>query len=267
MKSVSNRNIQDLSSTASVFRAPRGAQARMSPLALAEPRLQQLIIFLLLTIAFGFTASAKESTIQLTFLLTLDQKVYDYTDYGEPPQIAIWLEHSKTHKIKTLFVTHRTASGDWHGKVECPVSLPYWVSRYQKETHSTAAPSHKQPLPDALSGATPQKVLTVKTTLSKGDKWHYFIEVNASGDYNRNFPSMSDQGIPDSQGNGQPSLIYSGEILTIPNQKDTPKLIGRTLQMDKTNKIITDLSGINSAKKLLFKTEVFTIASGSQGLF
>jgi hypothetical protein len=190
---------------------------------------------------------------QLTIQLTLDQKVYDYTDYGEPPQIAIWLEQPETGKIKTLFVTRRTASDDWMGKMNCPVSLPYWVSRYRKVTGKSQGPDYKNPLPDALSGATPTKDLTVKTSLKKGSKWYYYIEVNASGDYNRFFPSMSDQGIPDSQGNGQPSLIYKGKITAISGQKDIPKLVGRTLQLDNTDKINGDLKGIDSAKKL-FKT-------------
>jgi hypothetical protein len=194
--------------------------------------------------------------VNLTISIELDPRVYDYTDYGEPPQLAVWLEQPGSGKIRTLFVTYRTAKGEWHGKIECPVSLPYWLSRYRKESGTTGLPGPKNPVPDAVSGATPKKEFTVKTVLPEGSRWNYYIEVNASGDYNRRFPSVSDNGMPDSQGNGQPSLIYTGEIEAVPGQRSTPLLAGRTKQLNRVDKIIKNLEGITSAKGLLTKITV-----------
>jgi hypothetical protein len=216
-----------------------------------------ILLFLVLWILPGLAAGEE---VSISFSLSLDRKVYDYTDYGEPPQVAIWLEQKEqkgTGKIKTVFVTHRTAKGEWVGKVGCPVSLPYWVSRYNIETGAKGAPTFKTPLPDGVSGATPKKELKVTAQVPKGGEWYYFIEVNVSGDYNRYFPSMTDDGVPDSQGNGQPSLIYKGEIKATLGQTSIPKLIGRTLQMDATSKIITDLTSITTARNLFLKLQVY----------
>ena len=93
----------------------------------------------------------------LTFSLELNQKVYEYSDWGEPPQFAIWLEDADSSRIRTIWVTYRTGTGDWKGKVECPVALPYWVSRYNKETATSGPPTFFEPVIDAITGATPKQ--------------------------------------------------------------------------------------------------------------
>ncbi len=203
----------------------------------------------------GFFVGGKPAKIPedltLTLELELARKVYGYSDYGEAPQIAVWLEQPDRGVIRTLFVSRRTASGKWLGKVECPLCLPYWVSRYNKETGTSRPPNPKNPLPDAVSGPTPRDRLCLQTRLPEGSRWFYFIEVNVSGDYNRHFPAARHDGTPDPQGNGQPSLVYRCEIKVRPGEKCQPQLIGRTDQFNPVDHLITDLSGITSAKKVL----------------
>ena len=78
-----------------------------------------------------FTAA---EDLQLTVYLELNPKVYNHTVYGDPPQLAIWLEHLETGELKSLFVTYRAATGNWRGKFECPVALPYWGQSIQKRS-------------------------------------------------------------------------------------------------------------------------------------
>ena len=193
----------------------------------------------------------------LTFSLKLDQQVYEDSDWGDSPQFAIWLDDSAGGRIRTVWVTHRTGTGDWKGKVECPVSLPYWVSRWNKETGSIGPPTFHEPVVDAVTGATPKQDLRVQTKVPQLSRWKYFIEVNVSGDFNADFPSRLANGVPDSQGNGQPSLIYQGRIEAVDGASDVPKLIGRTDQLQRVDYVISDLQGITTAKNLFSRIEVF----------
>ena len=189
------------------------------------------------------------NTTLLSFSLALDQRVYDRSDYSEPPQFAIWLEDDVSGNIRTVWVTYRMGSGDWKGKLHCHTALPYWVGRYNKEAGTSGPPTFYQPVPDAISGATPQQVFVVNAEVPIGSGWKYFVEVNVAGDYNADFPSMIN-GVPDPQGNGQPSLIYQGQIEAVNGSHDVPQLIGRTKQWYPIDDIIADLQGITTAKDL-----------------
>jgi len=193
----------------------------------------------------------------LIFSLKLNQRVYEDSDWGDPPQFAIWLEDLAGDRIRTVWVTHRTGTGDWKGKVECPVSLPYWVSRWNKETGSIGPPTFHEPVVDAVTGATPKQELTVQAKVPQSSRWKYFIEVNVSGDFNADFPSRLVNGVPDSQGNGQPSLIYQGRIEAVDGASNVPTLIGRTNQLQSVDYVIADLQGITTAKNLFSRIDAF----------
>lgn len=202
------------------------------------------------------SCSSDSANAKLIFSLTLNRDVYEDSDYGEPPQFAIWLEDAAGENIRTVWVSYRTGTGDWAGKVECPVSLPYWVSRYNKETETVGPPSFREPVVDAITGATPKQDFTVRAEVPAGSRWRYFIEVNVSGDFNIQFPAYSSKGIPDPQGNGQPSLIYQGQIEAVDGASDTPELVGRTDQWQPVDHIIAELEDITSAKNIFSRIEV-----------
>jgi hypothetical protein len=82
------------------------------------------------------------------------------------------------------------------------------------------------------------------------------VEVNVSGDFNVNFPSLSNEGFTDTYGNGQPSLVYRGYIEAIDGSTAQPELWGRTDQYEPTGRIITDLNGITTASQILQKVFV-----------
>ena len=67
--------------------------------------------------------AVKDTTTGLTinFKLSVNRNVYIYTNFGEPPQIAIWLEYPDSNFYRTVWVTHRSGKNDWEGKVECKV--------------------------------------------------------------------------------------------------------------------------------------------------
>jgi len=201
------------------------------------------------------SAKIEEKGTRLEFSFELNQKAWHYTNFGEPPQIAVWLEYPDSSYYRTVWVTRRAGKNKWAGKIHCPVALPYWNSR-RKQT----AKNIRETI-DVVTSATPKAgPFKVTTTVPENSRWFYYIEVNASGDFNEYFRSWTKDGIPDSEVNGQPSLVYRGEITADGKSRSRPVLIGRTDQISPTDRLFTDLDKITGAKELLLNISVKNVA-------
>ena len=197
------------------------------------------------------TNTSAPDQVHLVFNIILNQRVYQDSTWGDPPQIAIWLQNRKDNSIRTVMVTHRTGACDWEGKVECAVALPYWVGFYNIETGTAGPPTWDYPAPDAVTCATPTAQFTCRASVPEKSRWSYFIEVNVSGDYNLDFQSLAEEGHSDRYGNGQPSLVYHGSIDAIEGAASQPALLGRTDQYEPVIRIIENTEGITTARELL----------------
>ena len=197
----------------------------------------------------------------LAFHLEIDRNVYDETMYGSPPQFAIWIESPDGKKIRTVWVTRRTGKGDWEGALERLTSLPYWVSRYNKETGTKGAPTYAKPIADAITGPTPKKEFRTFVEVPENSRWKVFVEVNASGDFTHAYPRTLPNGTPDPDSNGQPSIVYSGTITATPGKTLKPKLAGRTEQFDVPDALNPEIKSITTAVDLLPEIEVKCLAS------
>jgi len=198
-------------------------------------------------------AETIENPVGLQFSVWVNREAYLATDFGEPPQMAIWLESPDGKIVKTVFVTHRAGANDWVGKLDCPVALPFWESRWM----SVLKEAQKRPLFDAVTGATPKGGwFRVTTRVPKGSRWKYFVEVNVSSDFNRFFPYWSKEGAPDDVGNGQPSLVYRGTIEAEGYSKSTPVLAGFTDQFVPVSRLNRDFEKITTATELIPKIVV-----------
>jgi hypothetical protein len=83
--------------------------------------------------------------------------------------------------------------------------MPYWLNRYKKAGNS--APTPKNALPDAVTGATPTGNFTIDFTIPDSLKYAViFAEWNSSYDNNEAFTKES------VSFNGQPSLILSARV-------------------------------------------------------
>ena len=196
----------------------------------------------------------KEAVV--TFSLELDRKLYQDTYYGEPPQLAIWLEDPKGDEIRTVWVSHRMGKGDWAGAVERRFALPYWTSRHEKESktdrtadvHPPGGRRHHRP--DAQRNPRPTRRRPGRQpmgVLRRGER---------VGRFQRAVPGHLQGRRPDPEGNGQPSLVYRGSIKAVAGARDVPTPVGRTEQRDATDRLNPDLTGITTAKRILTKLEV-----------
>jgi hypothetical protein len=197
------------------------------------------------------TKIGKESTVNLAFHIDLNEKIYESTPYGNPPQMAIWLRNQEDGSVRTVMVTYRMGAGDWKGKTTCSICLPYWISCHNRQTGASGPPTREHPVPDAITYATPKDQLIVNTSVPKGTRWRYFIEVNVSGDFNTDFPKQSSDGRSDRDGNGQPSVVYGGTIEAVSGMTSKPVVLGRTDQYEPVVKLTKNTEGITTALELL----------------
>ena len=214
-----------------------------------------VVIICLLAAAVGAKEAGDGAVLEFTFVQ--DAAVYEESDYGEPPQVAIWLEEVETGKLQTVYVTYRTASGDFYGKVECQVSLPAWITAWRREFGKEEFPTPRDPLPEAITAATStDSLVQTRAAVSRGKEYRYWIEMNVAGDFNAAYQLESEDLRLDYHGNGQPSLIYAGRISAVPGSSSVPVPFGHTDQYIYTDKLIENLDGFDSALACFTRIEV-----------
>ena len=167
----------------------------------------------------------------ITFDICQNLDVIRHSMIGAPPQFAIWLEDPDTRRLRTVFVTRSSAKGKWVGKTRCPVALPRWFDVFKEEFNSNDLPNYKNPLPDALSGATPKtETLSVQVEVEPGSRWVCWIEMNLAGDFNDSYrPRDDERKVIDLHLSGQPPLIYKAEIAAVLGEQATPKLVAQSI--------------------------------------
>ncbi len=136
------------------------------------------------------------------------------------PQKAIWLEESDGSYIRTLFVTQATGKALFKRADDGvrPSSLPIWMfKRGIKNSDGGYWPTTEKPVPDAITGATPEKDFSKSFQLENDEVKRGVLlrfEINNSMDFNDSYhENVGDGSEFYSNGvNGQPSVIYQLEI-------------------------------------------------------
>ena len=210
------------------------------------------LIIVVLLIAFAYIRTWHRT--ELEFRIRVNPELIQVSAYGEPPTFAIWLENMRGEK-ENIYVTHRAYKNDWEGKPEVPVALPYWFHLNGKGSFSPGNVSLRM---DAVSGATPRdEFFTIRVEVPQDSSYQCWIEMNLSGDYNDYYKENdSVKRTSDEFGNGQPALIYSGEIHSVPGQQMVPEIVGMSLSNDSTERIIWPVKGITTADQVFSSIEV-----------
>ena len=184
-----------------------------------------------------------------------------FSDFGEPPQFAMWLEDPENNRLKTVFVTHRSATGDWEGKAECPAALPRWFEIYRKEAGHPGLPTLESPAPDAVTGATPKSEnFAWAVEVEPGSRWICWIEVNIAADYNEAFQEYDEAAQRmDTHQDGQPSLVYRGEIMADVGASVVPERYGYTAPDTNAGEVRQDLDVITTAAEVFRAVEISVV--------
>ena len=80
--------------------------------------------------------------------------------------------------------------------------------------------------------------------------------MNVAGDYNKHYPYISSKKKIDNHGNGQPSLVYKGEIVSQIGEVSKPELIGRSEQYYFSTSLNPELETVDLAKEVFSKISV-----------
>lgn len=172
------------------------------------------------------------------------------------PQIAIWTEDMEGNYLTTIYVTNRTATQSWimSGGNRRKSALPYWAHRRGVQYEDGLyMPTRKNPLPDAVTGATPSGNFDVK--LSPASAVRKFVvkaEFNHSTDFNDFYPADAREGEANytggKGGSGQPAIVYQALIDLDSGQTEyTARLIGHSSPDGSNGNLYTDLSTLTTA--------------------
>jgi hypothetical protein len=189
-------------------------------------------------------------------------KVMPLVRVKNAPQMAIWVETTEGEFLHTLFITSRLARQEWRGapaddtpteEIRRAEALPVWSHRHGTVyADGLPVPTREEPMPDAVTSATPKDTFTLHTALPKNHgKVVVFFEVNASTDFNDAYPENAAVGEENYSGgrwgSGQPSLVYRTVIDPTKDGESTLELVGHGSADGSNGKVASDLSGITSA--------------------
>lgn len=182
------------------------------------------------------------------------------------PSFAIWVEDLEGNYIETLFVTKYVATGKFgRGEIEPgkwknepdyvrrPATLPYWAhKRNIKAEDGLYVPSPATAVPDAISGATPNKsfVLNTGTKINSG-KFRVLFEINQAWDSNKFWTNNKYPNDRDYFASLQPALVYAVTI-NLDSKEDEYFLnpIGHSHFSGKDGKLYTNINTLTTAKEI-----------------
>lgn len=215
------------------------------------------IIYLVLILLAAVMATASVVLIktlgrtQIQVNIHQNQEAIYASTFAEPPQFAIWLENVKTGKCQTVFVTRRAGAGDWEGKADVPVALPRWTQLFRGKDQVQTSDKDEESV-SAITGATPKDdYFSVRAEVTPGSQWICWVEMNLAGDYNDAYPEQDFGSMEvDEFSNGQPALLYKGELTADEGLKFNFSLAGLSLFENGEIRIEPVGDGITTAKEV-----------------
>ena len=224
-----------------------------------------LIIFsaavLLAGIGATYAILKTRGRTQIQIDIHQNKKLIYLSTFAEPPQFAIWLEDPKTHELKTVFVTHRVAVGDWEGKANVPVALPQWFRLFRGNGKPSATVDKKKGSDLAITGATPKAdFFTLNVEVKPGSEWICWIEMNLAGDFNDAYPTFDRDKLKEDEFScGQPALLFKAEVKAVENMKFTPVLDSQVIWDNGTVSVEPVSEGVTTAREVFDKIELSVI--------
>lgn len=216
---------------------------------------------LLIAIIAGIVIIKTWGRTEIQIDIHQNKKLIHLSNFAEPPQFAIWLENPVTNELKTVFVTHRVAKGDWEGKANVPVALPQWFDLFKGNKKQTEESPREKKSDLAISGATPKgDYFSIRVEVEPGSEWICWIEMNLAGDFNDAYPEIDVKTLREDEfSNGQPALIFRADIKAVENMKFKPSIVSQATWNKGVVTIEPVGNGITTAKNVFDDIQISII--------
>lgn len=187
------------------------------------------------------------------------------------PLMAVWTTDTTDNYLETLYVAKSIAKGVFEhgvksqgkwmpGPIRRPAALPVWShSRGVKESDGLYIPTVNTPLPDAITGATPENNFVLKTKVAVGtpEQFYLYFEINQTWDWNEHWTNNKFPDDDEYKTSCQPALVYRALIdKTLSGQTKNLQLIGHSHYSGKDSKIYPTLETITTAKDITREIQV-----------
>lgn len=182
-----------------------------------------------------------------------------------PPQVAVWVEDLAGNYLTTIYASHKIATESWmaNGGNRRKEALPVWCyARGVQASDGLYLPTKKEPLVDAVTGATPQGSFDLKIRpLDDLRQFVVKIELNHSTDWNDTYSKDAREGEPGYSGgklgSGQPAVVYAATINLDLNQEEyTAAMIGHSSPDGSDGIIYPDTSSLTSALNIVKEIKI-----------
>jgi len=217
-------------------------------------------LFIVLILAGIVIAKTRGRTL-LQIDIHQNKDLIHLSTFAEPPQFAIWLENPDTKELKTVFVTHRVAIGDWEGKANVPVALPLWFKLFRADGKPVKEPGSAKRTDLVITGATPKNdYFSIRAEVKPGSEWICWIEMNLAGDFNDSFPEFNLETLKEDEFScGQPALLYKVKITAVEGMKYIPVLSGQSIWEKGESRVEPVSDGVTTAKNVFDKMQISVI--------
>lgn len=217
------------------------------------------LLLVLIIAGFAILKTRDRTLIQID--IHQNKELIRLSNFAEPPQFAVWLEDTVTKELKTVFVTHRVAAGDWEGKANVPVALPLWFKLFRGKKDSDNNREAKKKSDMAITGATPKDdYFSIRIEVKPGSEWLCWIEMNLAGDFNDAYPEFDRVALKEDEfSNGQPSLLFKARVIAVENKTFTPVITAQSIWDQGEVKVEPVSEGITTARDVFDEMKISVI--------
>jgi hypothetical protein len=180
------------------------------------------------------------------------------------PLIVFWVEDMQGRYIETIYVSKSIATGifrygvndkgKWReGERRRPAALPYWShKRGVRSADGLLVPKPDEPLPDAVTGATPTGSFTLNTNLPGTPRqFRLLMEINQTWDWNNYWHNNRFPDDEEYKTSCQPALVYAVDIdLGKGSGRLELKPIGHSHYSGRTGELFPDISTLTTALRI-----------------